>query len=58
MVLDHPSSDTAAEDAAKKLNKSLCSSETSFEENSNSFTEDQVTLFQQRCDNGYDLAVP
>ena len=53
---EHSSSDTATQETGDKLNESICSSSGISREDSNiSFTEDQVSLFQQRYDNGYNL---
>ena len=53
---EHSSSDTATQETGDKLNESVCSSSGISLENSNiSFIEDQVSLFQQRYDNGYNL---
>ena len=46
--------DTAMQEATEILNESSSSSGTSFKETI-SFTEDQLTLFQRRYENGYNL---
>ena len=51
---DPTSIDTATQEAVEKLDESSSSTATSCKENI-SFTEDQVTLFQKRYDNGYNL---
>ena len=53
---EHSSSDTATQEPGDKLNQSVCSSSgISLKDSSISFTIDQVSLFQQRYDNGYNL---
>ena len=53
---EHSPSDTATQQKGDKLNESVCSSNGINLKDSNiSFTEDQVSLFQQRYDNGYNL---
>ena len=53
---EHSSSDTATQETGAKLNESVCSSSgISLKDTNISFTEDQISLFQQRHDNGYNL---
>ena len=53
---EHSPSNTATQETGDKLNESVCSSSGINLKDSNiSFTDDQVSLFQQRYDNGYNL---